>query len=813
MSRTARRPTTDDRRRTTDDRQTASSWLVVGGRWSVVSGWRAEALLAILVALLAVVLAAIGFSQARPPTLDLGVRDSRFIAGFHEPESFGGATVRWTTSAAEIALPRLSDRSAAVLSLWMLNSRPADRPDPQLELGYAGRRLAAFDVPRTVNSMRVYRALVPGNLRLDWAARFALRGDTIVLPDDPRPLGVVVDRAALTPLGTMMFPPPLWQILWSAALGALGYALPRSAGLRRGLACALAVTIAALVAGGVAARPMEVLPFVHRVVALLALGCLGIWIARLLAPPFPATDDRPTDERSKIEDRPSILRPPSSILTRQWSMVGGQWSLRGSDLPVYLAVGWWMAPLFEIIMTADGARNVRPPLTTIWIGGAFALLLLLVAGGWYLLRGRALPREQRASGVARAALAICAVAGLAHLAYMIWFAFQRQGPDFWILFKGARDWARGGSLYDLDAIVTNHFGHVFKVPPFYGMLFVPFVSLDGERVLFFHRVLNTILLGTTALAWFRMWGLRLMSPATAGMLVLLNFRPLTDTIAFGQIDLALLLTLALALWALRKDHDILAGALVALGVLFKIYPVILLAFFVVKRRWWGLVGFALGMVAYNGLAIVVMGWEMHRVYMTAVLPNIGGTTAWVENQTVSGFLARLVESPASVSIFRDRTIVLAGMGISGLIALLACGLALRPCRSSSPTFALQYSQFPLLMVLVVPAAWVHYETLLFIPFAALLLYAHDRPIRLARAACLALSFALIGYGNQWSFYDGTVMGALTIAGVSYKFYGMLLLGGVLASTLLGDLAVASLWRTRGLALFQRWRVLDRSPSA
>ena len=377
---------------------------------------------------------------------------------------------------------------------------------------------------------------------------------------------------------------------------------------------------------------------------------------------------------------------------------------------------------------------------------------------------------------------------------MLWFAFQRQGPDFWILFKGARDWARGGSLYDLQAIATNHFGHVFKVPPFYGMLFVPFVFQDGERILFFHRVINTLLIGAIGMVWLRMWGLRLVSAAGVGVLILLNFRPIADTLAFGQIDLALLLLLVLALWALREERDLAAGILVALGTLFKIYPIILLAFFVIKRRWRALAGFALGMLVFNALSVAVMGWEMHRIYLTEVFPQIGGTTAQDQNQTISGFLARFAASPADVEIFRDRALTLPATAISGLVALLGCGLALGATRPRTTAFALQYSVFLLLMVLVVPAAWMHYETLLFVPFGALLLHLHDRQVSLPRAAALVLGFALIGYGNQFSFYTGTVMGILTIAGVSYKFYGMLLLGGVLAATLLEERAPLELPR-------------------
>jgi hypothetical protein len=789
MSKAVGRLTTDDGRPATDRVPATLRLSVISGRWSV--GWRGELVCMLAVAVLAVLLVAIGFNWAWPLTIDIGAQDRRFVAGFNDPEQFGDpssssgqvALVRWTTAEATIALPRPPFGANMLLELRLLAARPADQPDAHVALSLDGRPLGEFDVVRIVGGSQIYRVLGPPAERFDWAARLALQSNTFTLPNDPRTLGTVVERVTIAPAGGGILLPSLWLTFWSAALGLLAYGLPRSAGLGRALALALAALLVALVAWGVAARPLELLPFVHRIAALLALGCLGIWLARLLAPPFVTTDDRPF---APAQGR----RPTTKELGRKrWSVVSGRWSVRGVDLPIYLAVAWWAAPVFQWIQTADGAVNVTPSPATSWIGGALALALLALCG-WYALRGRVLPRERLAAVVARAALIVFALAAAVHLGYMIWFAFQRQGPDFWILFKGARDWARGGSLYDLEAVRTNHFGHVFKVPPFYGMLFVPWVFQDGERILFWHRVLNCVLIGTTAIVWLRMWGLRFFSLAAASVLILLNFRPMTDTLAFGQIDLALLLTLTLALWALRADRDVLAGVLIALGTLFKIYPVLLLVFLVVKRRWRGLAGFALGMLLFNGVAVAVMGWEMHRVYLTEVLPSIGGTTSWVENQTISGFLARFVASPTESEIFKDHALALLGLGISGLIGLAGCVLVLPPARSRDTSFALQYSLFPLLMVLVVPAAWMHYETLLFLPFAALLRHVADREISLPRAVALALSFALIGYGNQWSFYDGTVMGILTIAGVSYKFYGMLLFSGVLAATLLAERAPA-----------------------
>jgi len=449
-------------------------------------------------------------------------------------------------------------------------------------------------------------------------------------------------------------------------------------------------------------------------------------------------------------------------------------------------------PLFQLAMRWDEAPRVGLASQTLWIGAMLTGALVLVGSGWYGARGRALPVDERRARLAQLALILFALAATAHLIYNVWYAYTRQAPDFWILFRGAREWTRGGSMYDIEAVLTNHFGHVFKVPPFYGMLFVPFVTMDGLTVLLGHRIMNTLLIIATALIWLRMWRIPFVSLSAAGLLIVFNFRPLADTLAYGQIDLVLLFLLTLALWALRSGRDTAAGALVALGTLFKIYPILLLAFFVVKGHWRALIGFVVGMAVCNSIAVAVIGWDEHLTYLTRVLPNIGGTTSWVENQTISGFLARLTDSPRNATIYQNEMVRLLGTFLSAVVSLAVCMLALRPTSRDSTGYALQYSMFLLLMVLASPAAWMHYETLLVVPFGALVLHLRERSVSLPYATLLALSFALIAYGNQWSFYDGTIHGILTIAGVSYKFYGMLLLGGVLAFEALREPAPALL---------------------
>lgn len=716
-----------------------------------------------IAALCALLIISIASAQAWPLVVDIGGRDARFAFGFHDSETDAASVTRfrWSDGDSTIALQQPPALTPAIMSLRLPNGRPADVPLPNVALTIDGRELTSFVTPDY--RPRIYRVLIPPTARLDWALRVGIVSDTFTPPTDARALGVAVDTVALTPVNTPVTLPSLWVALCALAIGALGFALPRAIGLapRSALLASLALTL--LIAAGVGLRPLETLPFIQRFAAMLLIGCLGVALLYTFLP---------------LTVEPGYRVPV----------------LSGAYLPLAMAVAWWMMPLFQLAMRWDEAPRVGLASQTLWIGAGLTGALALVGGGWYAARGRALLRDERRARLARLALVLFALAALAHLIYNLWYAYTRQAPDFWILFRGAREWTRGGSMYDITAVLTNHFGHVFKVPPFYGMLFVLFVTMDGLTVLLWHRMMNTFLIIATALVWLRMWRLPLASLSAAGLLIVFNFRPLADTLAYGQIDLVLLFLLTLALWALRSGRDAVAGALVALGTLFKIYPVLLLAFFVVKGHWRALVGFAVGMMVCNGIAIAIIGWNEHLIYLTQVLPNIGGTTSWVENQTISGFLARLTDSPRSATIYQNEMVRLLGTLISGAVSLAVCVLALRPTARESTGYALQYGMFLLLMVLASPAAWMHYETLLIVPFGALILHLRERTVSLPYAVALALSFALIAYGNQWSFYDGTVHGVLTIAGVSYKFYGMLLLGGVLAAEALREPAPAFLPR-------------------
>ena len=202
---------------------------------------------------------------------------------------------------------------------------------------------------------------------------------------------------------------------------------------------------------------------------------------------------------------------------------------------------------------------------------------------------------------------------------------------------------------------------------------------------------------------------------------------------------------------------------------------LLLVFFVIKRRWWALAGFVMGMIVCNAISIAVIGWDIHVQYVVSVLPSIGGTTSWVENQTIAGFITRWYDNPFAMSRFSFHSVERIATLISGGLSALVCLLAFRDTPIRDSRFAVQYAMFVMLMVIAIPVAWMHYSTLLILVFLIMFWHYQTKIVNIVPAVLFAMSYALIAFGNFRSFNYPTNLGIVSILMSSYKFYGMILL--------------------------------------
>lgn len=683
--------------------------------------------------------------------LQISPYDRNFLSGVHAIEQIGGYQARWTTASAVLDLPRFVVNRPLVLRLDLLNARPPGQPEPAVQILSDSRLVAKITVARSARGgpMRYHLLLPPAS---DPQLTIGMITDPIRPSGDPRPLGVVLIGVTLgaTTGGPVQL--SLEALLAAGLLTFASYGALRGIGFNRKIALGLLIALIGALIIGLIWRPIAVAPFMPRLVALACLVALAIGLARHLAPPEPDPQGR--------------LRVPAVYL------------------PIYLGLAWWVMPLFQLVLAADGAPNVGPHPSTSLIGIGLALSALAI----YTVSSYRSTAERARRPVRALALAF-GIAALAHTLFLIWFAFQRSGPDFWIHFRAVRGLARDGlPLYDLAGIAANHFGFAYKWPPLYAALLRPFAALDGQAVLVGHRTLNVLLLAAVALlliAQTRRW------TTAIALLMLINFRPATDTIAFGQVDILLLSGFTIALLATLRGRDALAGAIIAVLSLIKIYPVLLFGLFLIQRRWRAFGGGAIAATIATGLSLLTFGWETHWRYLTDVLPILGsggGGTAWTENQTFNGFLSRLFAERYVGDPYHHPLVAAATYGFFLLLLAVACFCAAAPPQRRSAAWdtplPLQFSLFLLLMVLAVPAAWMHYQAIVILCFAALLLARPDG-LPLHQTAVFAVSYALIAYGNQLSFSDSAIAAGLGVLGYSYKFYGLVLLFGLTVAQCLG----------------------------
>ena len=124
----------------------------------------------------------------------------------------------------------------------------------------------------------------------------------------------------------------------------------------------------------------------------------------------------------------------------------------------------------------------------------------------------------------------------------------------------------------------------------------------------FLAIVAGLLQSLTALGWRRI-----------ALLMMLNF-PLYRNLEYGQYYVLLLLVLTLASWLYVRRNPVLAGTVVALGFGLKIFPILFLLYFARKKDMRAVAGVIAGVVATSAASIWAFGLQLHRVYISQILP-------------------------------------------------------------------------------------------------------------------------------------------------------------------------------------------------
>jgi len=320
------------------------------------------------------------------------------------------------------------------------------------------------------------------------------------------------------------------------------------------------------------------------------------------------------------------------------------------------------------------------------------------------------------------------------------------GYDFGYYWRAGQALVAGLPIYSAEQLAGPYAPqgqNGFLYPPPLAGIMAPWTTIgpaDARLAAWGWTALGAAILVTTILAVARSEGLvdRLRSSIGLGRWILVaaafGFPPVVGELVLGNVHLFLLGLLGLAWLGIRWSettgdhrHEWLAGFAVGVAATIKIFPGVLLLWFVLTRRWGGAAFVLVGIVSMTLLAMPFTGVQPWLDYPT-VLANLSAPADTTDTLAPTVWLAELLD-------FTLARVIVTAAGL----AILAWAALRSPARMS-------FTVAVLVSILVAPALYHHYLAILVLPF--LLLLAEGRGI-----GWLAVAYLLMSGGEQTALGD------------------------------------------------------------
>jgi hypothetical protein len=230
------------------------------------------------------------------------------------------------------------------------------------------------------------------------------------------------------------------------------------------------------------------------------------------------------------------------------------------------------------------------------------------------------------------------------VSYQVTLNHPLGAADYFAYYKGARAITTGQPLY------TGIGGETpYLYPPLLAMLLAPIAALaDFKTSAVIWLLLNIAITLVTLAALSH--AIRQPSYQMALWVGAALFTPLAQTLWMGQVSLVLF-ALAAGTWlAYREDKPLLAGALLALAVWIKVYPAIILLYFIWRRDWRVIASTVVSGTILGVIQLIAVGPAECLKLITVVLPDLSNSgSVALSNQSIQGFAYRLF-TPLGTSI-------------------------------------------------------------------------------------------------------------------------------------------------------------------
>jgi hypothetical protein len=290
-------------------------------------------------------------------------------------------------------------------------------------------------------------------------------------------------------------------------------------------------------------------------------------------------------------------------------------------------------------------------------------------------------------------------------------------------------------------------------PPPTALLLVPLAGLPPLTALRVLTALNVLCLVGSMLLLRKILNWRLVDSA---LFILLSGHALSTGLRYGHPYILISTFCMLGYYFHVKGRPTLAGLCLGVFVPIKYWPVSLLAAFALCRQWRVVLGGGLAVAAVALVSIGVLGWEVHRIFLTDVLfDHLSGHEVSLlphsaQAQSFDALFARLflfdpLQNPDPWVATRPLPRALAVASVKGLLVLAAAIALVKLARSSAASAIAPASGIlGILTFLLVPGSGTYACALLWLPVALLVDHFRSEGARVQAFLILGI-YALIGF--------------------------------------------------------------------
>lgn len=285
------------------------------------------------------------------------------------------------------------------------------------------------------------------------------------------------------------------------------------------------------------------------------------------------------------------------------------------------------------------------------------------------------------------------------------------------------------------------YGHWFPTPPMVLICLIPLAKMGYIGAGITWSILK--LAGLFGAVWFLIREYdRQGRPFPAGVLAMaavFSLRPIISDIQHGNLNIFMMIWLAL-MWAFYlRRADILAGIFLAAAIVTKITPALALVYFIYKRNWRlcgaALVGLAILVLLVPGLILgFENNWELLQTWFDMLVRPFaieGYATLELPNQSLYGVVLRLLSNADAIEIQHMPAEQMIAVGMEEMarpeskawrmlrtaislfvVAILAWACRQKGTSRSSPMRFLEFAAILIAMLLLSERTWKHHATTL-----------------------------------------------------------------------------------------------------